>query len=56
VLTDDGFRPAFNVQFATDCDGQVIVGMAVVNTGSDMAQLAPMVDQVEQRAGQAPAV
>jgi Transposase DDE domain len=42
------------VQFATTCDSQVIVGMAVVNAGSDMAQLAPMVEQVEQRLGRAP--
>ena len=28
--------------------------MAVVNAGSDMAQLAPMVEQVEQRMGQSP--
>ena len=53
-MGDGGFRPAFNVQFATDCEGQVIVGMDVVTSGSDMAQLAPMVDQVEQRLGQAP--
>ena len=54
-MGDGGFRPAYNVQFATTCDSQVIVGMAVVNAGSDMAQLAPMVEQVEQRLGQAPA-
>ena len=54
-MGDGGFRPAFNVQFATPCEDQVIVGMAVVNAGSDMAQLAPMVEQVEQRAGQSPA-
>jgi transposase len=53
-MGDGGFRPAYNVQFATTCDSQVIVGMAVVNAGSDMAQLAPMVEQVEQRLGQAP--
>jgi transposase len=53
-MGDGGFRPAFNVQFATDCEGQVIVGMDVVTAGSDMAQLAPMVDQVEERIGQAP--
>ena len=53
-MGDGGFRPAFNVQFATTCEEQVIVGMAVVNAGSDMAQLAPMVEQVEQRAGQSP--
>jgi transposase len=53
-MGDGGFRPAYNVQFATTCDTQVIVGTAVVNAGSDMAQLAPMVEQVEQRLGQAP--
>ena len=54
-MGDGGFRPAFNVQFATECEGQVIVGMGVVNAGSDMAQLAPMVEQVEQRLGISPA-
>ena len=51
-MGDGGFRPAFNVQLATTCDEQVIVGVDVVNAGSDMAQLAPMVEQVEQRLGQ----
>jgi transposase len=54
-MGDGGFRPAYNVQFATTCDSQVIVGMEVVTAGSDMAQLAPMVAQVERRLGQAPA-
>ncbi len=53
-MGDGGFRPAFNVQFATTCDEQVIVGMDVVNAGSDMAQLSPMVSQVEKRLGQSP--
>ena len=53
-MGDGGFRPAYNVQFATDCASQVIVGVETVTTGSDMAQLAPMVEQVEQRLGQAP--
>lgn len=53
-MGDGGFRPAFNVQFATTCEEQVIVGMDVVNAGSDMAQLAPMVEQVEQRLGESP--
>lgn len=53
-MGDGGFRPAYNVQFATECEGQVIVGMDVVTAGSDMAQLAPMVEQVEQRLGKAP--
>jgi len=53
-MGDGGFRPAFNVQFATTCQDQVIVGMDVVNAGSDMAQLAPMVEQVHKRLGQSP--
>ena len=53
-MGDGGFRPAYNVQFATVCEEQVIVGMDVVNAGSDMAQLAPMVEQVEDRLGCTP--
>ncbi len=53
-MGDGGFRPAVNVQFAATCKEQVIVGMDVVNVGSDMAQLAPMVEQVEQRLGHSP--
>ena len=53
-MGDGGFRPAYNVQFATTCESQVIVGMDVVSAGSDMAQLAPMVEQVEKRLGRTP--
>ena len=53
-MGDGGYRPAYNVQFATTCAEQVIVGTEVVNVGSDMAQLAPMVQQVEQRLGLVP--
>jgi transposase len=54
-MADGGFRPAYNTQFASDCDTQVIVGVEVSTSGSDMAQLAPMVSQVEQRLGEVPA-
>jgi transposase len=53
-MADGGFRPAYNTQFASDCDSQLIVGVEVSTSGSDMAQLAPMVSQVEQRLGQTP--
>jgi transposase len=56
-MADGGWRPAYNGQFATDCTSQVIVGVAVSTSGSDMAQLAPLVEQVEQveqRPGEAP--
>jgi len=53
-MADGGFRPAYNAQYASDCDSQVIVGVEVSTSGSDMAQLAPMVEQIEQRLGSAP--
>ena len=53
-MGDGGFRPAYNVQFATDCASQVIVGVDTVTAGSDMAQLAPMVAQVDMRLGYTP--
>ena len=53
-MGDGGFRPAFNVQLATTCEDQVIVGVAVTNVGSDMAQMAPMVEQVIDRTGCTP--
>jgi len=53
-MGDGGFRPAYNVQFATDCASQVIVGVDAVTAGSDMAQLSPMLEQVDKRLGQAP--
>jgi transposase len=53
-MPDGGFRPAHNVQFATDTDSQVITGVDVVNTGSDQGQMSPMVEQHQERYGRAP--
>jgi hypothetical protein len=53
-MGDGGFRPAFNVQLATDVDTRAIVGCDVTNAGSDMAQMVPMLDQVEERTGKTP--
>lgn len=53
-MGDGGFRPAFNVQLATTCEDQVIVGVAVTNAGSDMAQMAQMLEQVIERTGCTP--
>jgi transposase len=53
-MADGGFRPAYNTQYASDCDSQLIVGVEVSTSGSDMAQLAPMVQQIERRLGSAP--
>lgn len=53
-MTDGGFRPAYNVQYASDCASQMVVSVEVSTIGIDMGQLAPMVEQVEQRVGRAP--
>jgi transposase len=53
-MADGGFRPAYNIQLATDTTAQVIVGVDVNNVGSDRGQLAPMVEQVEARHQQPP--
>ena len=51
-----GFEPAYNVQFATDADTRVIVGVDVTNEGSDADELPPMLDTVEADYGKRPEV
>ena len=53
-MPDGGFRPAYNVQLATDVDSQVIVGVAVTNRGTDQGEGLAMEEQVAQRTGQHP--
>lgn len=53
-MGDGGFRPAFNVQYATATDSQVITGVDVTNSGGDQGQMAPMVAQHETRYGKTP--
>jgi len=54
-MPDGGFRPAFNVQFATTTDTvRAIVGVSVTNRGSDQGQATPMLEQVETRTGVRP--
>lgn len=53
-MADGGFRPAYNVQFATDTASKVIVGVDVITSGSDAGQLPPMVQQIEERHEQVP--
>jgi transposase len=52
-MMDGGYRPAYNVQFATDVEGQAVVGLQVTN-GSDQAALVPMLTQVQARTGRTP--
>lgn len=53
-MGDGGFRPAYNGQFATDTESQVIVGVDVSNEGSDQGQMEPMVDQIVANHDQVP--
>jgi transposase len=53
-MADGGFRPAYNVQFATATRGRVIVGVEVVNIGTDGGQMLPMAEEVERRFGLRP--
>ena len=42
---DGGCRPDYNTQQVSDWGSQIIVGAEVNTSGSDMAQLAPMVEK-----------
>ena len=53
-MGDGGFRPAFNVQLATDTQTQIITGVDVTNSGGDQGKLAPMVEQHEARYAEKP--
>ena len=53
-MGDGGFRPAYNVQFATDTESRLIVGVAVTNEGTDRGQMVPMVEQIVERTGRRP--
>jgi transposase len=52
-MADGGFRPAYNVQFATDESG-FIVGADVTNHGTDQPHVVPMLDEIERRTGKVP--
>jgi transposase len=54
-MADGGFRPAYNLQFATTVNEQVVVGVAITNSGVDQGQMPPMIDQIQADHGQVPA-
>lgn len=53
-MADGGYRPAYNVQLATDVSSRVIVGVDVTNAGTDSAQLVPMLEQLERNFARRP--
>ena len=48
-MADGGYRPGYNVQFATAAGSRVIVGVDVTNVGGDSGQMEPMVQRLEQQ-------
>jgi transposase len=53
-MADGGTRPGYNLQFATETTGGIIVGVDATNSGADAGQIEPMVDQIEERYQRAP--
>jgi transposase len=53
-MADGGFRPAYNVQFASTADTQVIVSVDVTNAGTDGGLMVPMVEQIQKQYGRLP--
>ena len=53
-IADGGFRPAYNVQFASAVESGVIAAVVVDATGSDMGRLASMSDKLERDYGVRP--
>jgi hypothetical protein len=53
-MANGGFDPAFNVQFATDADARIIVGVDVTNGGTDGGELPPMLDRIREDYGRPP--
>lgn len=53
-MAGGGYRPAYNVQFATDTQANAIVGVEVTNKTTDHGLATPMIEQIEQRCGQRP--
>lgn len=53
-MADGGYRPAVNVQFASDTATQVITGVDVTNEGSDQNPLSPMLEQIHENTGKYP--
>jgi transposase len=48
MKTADGFIQGYNAQAAVDADNQIIVAQLVTNSGSDVQQMIPLLDQIRQ--------
>lgn len=53
-MPDGGYRPSYNAQIATDTESRIVVGVSVAQSGSDMNQLTPMLQEIDRRTGRLP--
>jgi len=53
-MPDGGFRPAFNLGFASDPRSTMIAAVTLTNTGADKGQLRPMSEWLAEAYGQRP--
>jgi transposase len=53
-MADGGFRPAYNCQLATDVDSRLIVASRASNSGGDMGQVEPTLEEIQRRLGAKP--
>lgn len=53
-MSDGGYRPGYNCQLAVDTDSRFVVAARVSNSGGDMGQVDPTLDEIERRTGRVP--
>jgi transposase len=53
-MADGGWRPAWNIQLATDVESRVIVGVRVTDKGNDQGQIEPMLEEIGRRTEELP--
>ncbi len=53
-FANGGYNPGYNVQYSTDNDSGIILGVEVTNSGSDRGLLLPMARQIEADFGRLP--
>ena len=53
-MADGGFRPAYDCQLATDVDSRLIVASRASNSGGDMGQVEPTLEEIRRRLGASP--
>jgi transposase len=51
MKTADGFIQGYNGQAAVDADHQIVVAALVTNSGSDVQQMIPLLDQIRKNLG-----